>query len=182
MQIPFTTEEFFGVFREYNEALWPAQAFLLGLAFAAIPLVLKPNRRSGVWISTILAFLWVWLAVAYHLSFSTRINPLAYVFSGILLAGSLAFFGRELSGVGSGLRGLVVAGRSLALFLSCSHSSCIQRGHGTQDIFIRTRPLSGFHAPPPYSTLACSRFLCRRIRAVLLSSLSCGASWVRKQR
>ena len=92
MQLPFTTEEFFGVFREYNEALWPAQVFLLGLAFAAILLVLKPNRWSGVWISAVLAFLWAWLAVAYHLSFFTRINPLAYVFSGISLAGSLAFF------------------------------------------------------------------------------------------
>ena len=64
---------------------------MLGLAFAAIVLVLKPHRRSGVWVSAILAFLWAWLAVAYHLSFFIRINPLAYVFSGISLAGALTF-------------------------------------------------------------------------------------------
>jgi hypothetical protein len=91
MQLPFTVEEFFGVFGEYNEALWPAQVLLLGLALVAVALALKPRRWSGVVISAILAFLWAWLAVAYHLSFFTRINPLAYVFSGVSLAGALGF-------------------------------------------------------------------------------------------
>jgi hypothetical protein len=91
MQLPFTNEEFFDVFREYNEALWPSQVFLVGLAFAAIVLVAKPRRWSGVGVSAILAFLWAWLALAYHLSFFTRINPLAYVFSGVSLAGALTF-------------------------------------------------------------------------------------------
>lgn len=91
MQLPFTTEAFFGVFRDYNEALWPAQVLLVGLAIVAILLVLKPGRWSGVGISAILAFLWAWLALAYHLAFFTRINPLAYVFSGISLAGALTF-------------------------------------------------------------------------------------------
>ena len=91
MQLPFTTEEFFGVFREYNEALWPAQVLLVGLALAAIVLVLRPRRWSGICISAILAILWTWLAVAYHLAFFARINPLAYVFSGISLAGALTF-------------------------------------------------------------------------------------------
>jgi len=91
MELPFTIEEFFGVFREYNEALWPAQVFLVGLAFAVILLVIKPHRLSGVGVSAILAFLWAWLAVVYHLSFFARINPLAYVFSGVSLAGALTF-------------------------------------------------------------------------------------------
>jgi hypothetical protein len=91
MQLPFTAEEFFGLFGEYNEALWPAQIPLFGLALAAVALVLKPSRRSGVFISAILAFLWVWLAVAYHLVFFTRINPLAYAFSGVSLAGAFGF-------------------------------------------------------------------------------------------
>lgn len=42
MQLPFTVEEFYRVFREYNEALWPAQVFLVGLALAAIALVVYP--------------------------------------------------------------------------------------------------------------------------------------------
>lgn len=91
MQLPFTIEQFYGVFREYNEALWPAQVFLVGLAVIAVVLVFVPNRRSGVGVSAILAFLWAWLALAYHLPFFTRINPLAYVFSGVSLVGSLIF-------------------------------------------------------------------------------------------
>lgn len=91
MQLPFTSEEFFGVFRDYNESLWPAQVFLVGLALAAIVLVLKPRPWSGVGVSAILAILWAWLALVYHLAFFTRINPLAYVFSGLSLAGALGF-------------------------------------------------------------------------------------------
>jgi hypothetical protein len=67
MQLPFTADEFFGVFREYNETLWPAQLFLLTLALVAIVLLLVPRRWSGAGVSAILAFLWLWLAVAYHL-------------------------------------------------------------------------------------------------------------------
>ena len=89
MQLPFTVEEFFDVFREYNEALWPAQVFLLGLGIAAIAFVFRRSRFSGVWVSAILAFLWAWLALAYHLAFFTRINQLAYVFAGFSLAGAL---------------------------------------------------------------------------------------------
>ncbi|MGD2139379.1 MAG: DUF6064 family protein [Burkholderiales bacterium] len=91
MQPPFTIEEFFGVFRKYNEALWPVQVFLVGLAFAAILLTLRPRRWSGVGISAILTFLWVWVAIAYHLAFFARINLLAYLFSGVSLAGALIF-------------------------------------------------------------------------------------------
>lgn len=52
--MPFTPQQFCSVFREYNEAVWSAQVFLVGLALAAVTLVL---------------------------AFFTRINPLAYVFA-----------------------------------------------------------------------------------------------------
>jgi hypothetical protein len=77
MQLPFTVEQFFGVFRAYNEAVWPAQLFLLGLALAALIAALVPRTWSGFIVSLILAFLWAWLAVAYHFLFFSRINPLA---------------------------------------------------------------------------------------------------------
>jgi hypothetical protein len=89
MQVPFTVEQFFGVFREYNEAVWPAQLLLLGLALAALIAALVPRSWSGIVVSLILAFLWAWLAVAYHFLFFSRINPLAYVFGGVSLAGAL---------------------------------------------------------------------------------------------
>ena len=91
MQLPFTVDQFFGVFGDYNDALWPFQVVLVGLAVVAVVLVLVPRRWSGVGVSAILAFLWAWLALAYHLAFFTRINPLAYVFSGVSLVGALIF-------------------------------------------------------------------------------------------
>jgi hypothetical protein len=89
MQLPFTAEQFFGVFRYYNEAVWPAQVLLLGLALAAPVVMLIPHGRYSLVVSLILAFLWAWLAVAYHFLFFSRFNPLAYFFGGVSLAGAL---------------------------------------------------------------------------------------------
>jgi hypothetical protein len=91
MSLPFTTEEFFAVFRDYNEALWPSQVFLNGLAVIAAGFVIWPRKDSGPIISAILALLWAWLALAYHLAFFARINPLAYAFAIVSLAGAIAF-------------------------------------------------------------------------------------------
>ena len=125
MQLPFTVEQFFGVFREYNETLWPAQVFLTALALAAIVLVLVPRRWSGVAISAILAFLWAWLGVAYHLAFFAAINPLAYAFSGISIAGAVVFVwqgvvrGRLVFRWGGGMRaalGVVLIAYALLVY------------------------------------------------------------------
>jgi hypothetical protein len=91
MQLPFTVDEFFNIFRDYNEALWPFQFVLVGLALVAVFLVFKPGRRSGVVISAILAFFWGWIALAYHLAFFAGINPLAYLFAAVSLTGALTF-------------------------------------------------------------------------------------------
>ena len=39
MQIPFSCEQFYGVFRDYNDAAWPAPVFLAALAVAVIAIV-----------------------------------------------------------------------------------------------------------------------------------------------
>jgi hypothetical protein len=91
MQLPFTVDEFFNIFRDYNEALWPFQFVLVGLALVAVFLVFKPGFRSGLVISAILAFFWGWIALAYHLAFFAGINPLAYLFAAVSLAGALTF-------------------------------------------------------------------------------------------
>lgn len=90
--LPFTVEQFYGVFREYNMTMWPAQIFLLVLAVVAVDLVVFPRRWSGLGVSSILAFLWAWLGLAYHLSFFAVINPLAYGFAAVSVVGSLILF------------------------------------------------------------------------------------------
>lgn len=91
MALPFSAEQFYEVFGAYNEAVWPAQMFLLAVAVTAFALVFRPRPWSGVVIAGSLGFLWAWLALAYHLAFFSRINPLAFVFSGASFAGALVF-------------------------------------------------------------------------------------------
>lgn len=89
--LPFTTQQFFAVFDAYNEAVWPAQVVLLALAVAAVLAVALRRPWSDRFVSAILALLWLWLALAYHLAFFAAINPLAYAFAAMSAAGALAF-------------------------------------------------------------------------------------------
>lgn len=91
MQLPFTVEQFFGVFRLYNNTVWPAQVFLVLLAVLAIIFIALRRPWSGVAVSAILALLWVWLGAAYHLAFFARINPVAYGFGTLSIFGGLLF-------------------------------------------------------------------------------------------
>ena len=89
--LPFTVEQFYGVSREYNTTVWSAQIFLLVLAVVAVALVVFPRRWSGLGVSSILAFLWAWLGLVYHLSFFTVISAPAYGFAAVSVMGSLIF-------------------------------------------------------------------------------------------
>ncbi len=91
MQIPFTAEQFFGVFRLYNNTVWPAQVLLLALAVLAIIFIALRRSWSGVAVSAILALLWIWLGATYHLAFFARINPVAYGFGALSIVGGLLF-------------------------------------------------------------------------------------------
>lgn len=89
--IPFTAEQFHGVFSAYNIAVWPTQWLLVALGMAAAVLALAPLRWSGVAASAFLAALWAWIAMAYHLTFFARINPPAYGFAALSAAGAAVF-------------------------------------------------------------------------------------------
>jgi hypothetical protein len=91
MALPFTVEEFYGVFRDYNTTVWPAQWFLVTLAIAALAAVLWPRPWSGVAVSAVLGVLWAWIALAYHLAFFARISPAAYGFAAFSAAGAAVF-------------------------------------------------------------------------------------------
>ena len=87
MRLPFSVEQFFAVFVQYNTTVWPAQCVLFALGLIAVVLVLWPRARSGSIVSAILALLWAWLGVVYHLMFFTAINPLAIAFAVLCLVG-----------------------------------------------------------------------------------------------
>lgn len=91
MALPFTQSQFLDVIRQYNEAVWPAQWGLLAFGLAAVALAVRGTGRAGRGVALILAFLWAWMAVAYHLAFFHAINPLAPVFAIAFLAQALVF-------------------------------------------------------------------------------------------
>lgn len=91
MQLPFTIDQFFGVFRDYNATVWPAQIALVLVAVFALAVIWRRWASSGVVVSAILGVLWAWLALGYHLAFFVRINPLAYGFAAVSLLGAGLF-------------------------------------------------------------------------------------------
>lgn len=102
MEYPFTTEQFFGVFADYNTSVWPAQILLNVAALSVAVLLYKGYRRADKAIALILAFFWLWIGIVYHWSFFAAVNPAAklfgaaFVLEGLLLAyhglrGRLAF-------------------------------------------------------------------------------------------
>jgi peptidoglycan/LPS O-acetylase OafA/YrhL len=91
MRIPFTAEQFFRLFAQYNESVWPMQFVLNLLAFAAIVLLIREALWQGRLISAVLSFFWAWMAIAYHFLYFTAINPVAWLFGAIFLAGAFGF-------------------------------------------------------------------------------------------
>ena len=89
--MPFTVEQFFEVFRQYNQALWPAQLLLYAPAAAALVAAWKPHPGSGRVAAASLAVLWLWTGAVYHLGFFRAINPAATLFAAISLAGAGMF-------------------------------------------------------------------------------------------
>ena len=91
MNMPFTMEQFFGVFARYNEAVWPMQIILNMLAIAVIVLLFRPRHYSGRTIAAVLSLFWAWMAIVYHFIFFTAINPAAWLFGSVFLVGALSF-------------------------------------------------------------------------------------------
>lgn len=91
MRIPFTVEQFFSIFKVYNEAIWPAQivAYLMGLAL--IVALFKQTKWSGRFITGVLTLFWVWMGVTYHLLYFSTINPAARLFGILFIVQGILF-------------------------------------------------------------------------------------------
>lgn len=90
--MPFTSTQFFDVFRAYNESVWPAQVLWVLVALGAIGMIASKRAQDGRLIGFFLAALWCWAGAAYHLGFFAAINHAAlafgtlFVLEGMLLA------------------------------------------------------------------------------------------------
>jgi hypothetical protein len=65
--LPFTREQFLGMFEAYNQAIWPVQVFAYVLGLGAVALIIWRPRRSDRLVAGILAAFWAWLAAAFLL-------------------------------------------------------------------------------------------------------------------
>lgn len=79
--MPFTAEQFYAVFHDYNHAVWPAQYALFAIACVSVYFAALPSRTYDRIASGMLAFLWLWAGLAYHAFFFSKINPAAFVFA-----------------------------------------------------------------------------------------------------
>lgn len=104
MDVPFSTEAFFEVFRSYNEAIWPAPLVAALLGSLAIYLTISAPRLDAVrrdsdrtprrrdrFVGGTLALFWIWMGLAYHAAFFSEINPAAYLFGGFFVLQGLLF-------------------------------------------------------------------------------------------
>jgi Family of unknown function (DUF6064) len=81
--LPFTPDQFFGIFAEYNRTfLFVVVVLWVGSAGALAAAWRDPPRHSRA-LTLVLGVLWAWNAGAYHAYLFTRINPAAWLFAAL---------------------------------------------------------------------------------------------------
>jgi hypothetical protein len=83
--LPFTVDQFLGVFEQYNQAIWPMHVVAYILGIAALVLVVKKTPYSNRTISVILACFWAWVGIVYHLMYFSTINGAALGFGALFI-------------------------------------------------------------------------------------------------
>ena len=89
--IPFTIEQFLNVFQRYNVAVWPAQVLLYAVGLITIGLALQRRVNLSRSINFVLAFLWLWMGIVYHLLFFSSINEAAYALGAFFILQAFVF-------------------------------------------------------------------------------------------
>jgi len=106
--LPFTHAQFVFVFALYNGVIWPLQWLAQAVGIGLLALLWKPSRTRDRTSILLLAVMWLWTGLAYHVVFFSLINPAAtlfgmfFVFEGLLLA-EAGLRGRLIFGKASGL-------------------------------------------------------------------------------
>jgi len=87
--LPFTSAQFFQVFADYNEAIWPVQIVAYGLGLLTLAALVRGG--SDRFVAGTIAAMWAWTGIAYHVFFFGSINAAAYGFGVLFVAQSAAF-------------------------------------------------------------------------------------------
>lgn len=89
--LPFTAGQFLDVLVQYNQAVWPMQLVLNGVALVCFGLLFTQPSWASRAISLLLVGLWLWTAIAFHLAFFAPLDRSAWWFGILFLLGALAF-------------------------------------------------------------------------------------------
>jgi hypothetical protein len=85
VELPFTIEEFFELFVEYNVSIWPLQIVFYVLGAVTVGLAFTRRLEGDMVIAAILAFFWFWMGAMYHLFFFSSLTPVGYVFGAFFI-------------------------------------------------------------------------------------------------
>jgi len=91
MKTPFTTEQFFDVFYNYNTSLFPLQLLILALGMVIVAAIHSKRERYSYLTGVLLGILWIWTGLIYHIRYFTSINAAAYGFGGLFIIQGLLF-------------------------------------------------------------------------------------------
>jgi hypothetical protein len=117
--LPFTRQAFLDVFASYNDAIWPAQIVAYGLGLAAVLLLFRPSALSNRVILGILALMWLWTGLGYHVRFFAGINRPAFLFGALFVIEALvlAWCGLRTGRLNFGFNGSLPAWAGAGLVL-----------------------------------------------------------------
>lgn len=91
VMLPFTPDQFFGVFAAYNEAVWPMPIIAYALGGGVVFLAVRSSKAAGWVVPLVLAAMWMWTGIAYHGLYFRPINPAATVFALLFVVQGLLF-------------------------------------------------------------------------------------------
>ena len=72
--LPFTREQFLGMFEAYNHTIWPVQILAYVLGITAVALVLRRSRASDRLIAGTLGVFWLWMSGVFLWTFMRTID------------------------------------------------------------------------------------------------------------
>lgn len=87
--MPFSVEQFFEVFAEYNLVVWPLQIVAILAGIVILWLLRSNTRLAAAIILGLLSAMWLANGIGYHWLFFASINPIARVFAVIFVLQAL---------------------------------------------------------------------------------------------
>jgi hypothetical protein len=83
--LPFTREQFFAVFADYNLGVWPVQVLAYFIGLGMVILLFRRSRAGDRFIGGGLATMWLWTGIAYHWLYFSSINKAALIFGALFV-------------------------------------------------------------------------------------------------